>query len=327
MQICKTQRKVRFPLTPLLTWFAILVFFSAISSLSCGYGMYHRVKKGETLYKISKKYNVPVEEIIKANKESPFRFNPDKLKPGDYVYIPLDKAKKQKSAQREKEQRRQKASPKKGRKTRKSKGDKIAKEDTKDAVKQSVKNKTVGKKLHIKGEVSDAKAPQNKVKKKPKKTEKRSFASVPRKPTRKKIKVRKPKKGGKIIKSGKVRLSFMFPIDGGRIISRFGRRGRRMHKGIDIKAPEGTPVRASEDGVVIFSGFLRGYGNVIIIKHEGNYFTVYAHNKYNIVKEGEFVRKGQTIAKVGRTGNATTPHLHFEIRRKTKPLNPLVFLK
>jgi Membrane proteins related to metalloendopeptidases len=64
-----------------------------------------------------------------------------------------------------------------------------------------------------------------------------------------------------------------------------------MHKGIDIQAPEGENIKSAEDGVVIFSGFLKGYGNVVIIKHEGDFFTVYAHNRVNLVKEGEFVKK------------------------------------
>ena len=324
MQICKTQRKVWVPLIPLLTWFATFVFLSAAGSLSCGYGIYHRVKKGETLYKISKKYNVPVEEIIKANKESPFRFNPDKLKPGDYVYIPLDKAK----AQKERTQQEEKGKAAKKKKKVKTEPRKTIKQEKKKLVSKEKKKALTAERKQQETKWKQKKKPPA-WKRTTKKTESKALAGIPRKTVRKKLRTKKRKGEGRrrITKSGKVPLSFMFPIDGGRIISRFGKRGRRMHKGIDIKAPEGTPVRASEDGVVIFSGFLRGYGNVIIIKHEGNYFTVYAHNKYNIVKEGEFVRKGQTIAKVGRTGNATTPHLHFEIRRKTKPLNPLVFLK
>ncbi|MFN3660977.1 MAG: M23 family metallopeptidase, partial [Brevinematales bacterium] len=136
----------------------------------------------------------------------------------------------------------------------------------------------------------------------------------------------KPPKPQKIPKpETKVKTEFIWPVDG-EIISQFGQRGNREHKGIDIKAPEGTPIKAAADGVVIFSGFLKGYGNVVIIKHEGDFFTVYAHNKLNTVKEGDFVKKGQEIGKVGMTGNASTPHLHFEIRRRTQALNPLIFL-
>ena len=120
--------------------------------------------------------------------------------------------------------------------------------------------------------------------------------------------------------------NFAPPLEG-KITSKFGIRRGRRHNGIDIKAPEGTPVRASESGKVIFSGYIRGYGNVIIIKHKGGWYTVYAHNKYNVVKKGEWVKKGQVIAYVGRTGRATAPHLHFEIRRGKKPVNPLRYIR
>ena len=101
----------------------------------------------------------------------------------------------------------------------------------------------------------------------------------------------------------------------------------RPHDGIDITAPEGAPVRAAASGRVIFSSDeIKSYGNLIIIKHEGRFSTVYAHNQKNLVKEGDFVEKGQTIAKVGRTGRATAPHLHFEVRHGKKPRNPVFFL-
>jgi len=72
---------------------------------------------------------------------------------------------------------------------------------------------------------------------------------------------------------------------------------------------------------------MRGYGNVIILSHNGGYSTVYAHNSVNLVKKGQSVKQGNVIAKVGRTGNATGSHLHFEIRLGGKPLNPLSFLR
>ncbi len=72
---------------------------------------------------------------------------------------------------------------------------------------------------------------------------------------------------------------------------------------------------------------MRGYGNVIILSHDGGYSTVYGHNSVNLVKKGQYVKKGSTIAKLGSTGNATGPHLHFEIRSGGKPVNPLSYLK
>jgi murein DD-endopeptidase MepM/ murein hydrolase activator NlpD len=119
---------------------------------------------------------------------------------------------------------------------------------------------------------------------------------------------------------------FEWPLRG-RPSSLFGSRGRDRHEGIDIPAPEGTPVLAAESGRVIHSG--RGfadYGNVVIVKHAGRYSTVYAHNRRNLVREGEFVEKGQAIARVGESGNASGPHLHFEIRRDRFAQDPLLYL-
>lgn len=117
----------------------------------------------------------------------------------------------------------------------------------------------------------------------------------------------------------------IWPVKGV-VYSRFGARGAGRHDGIDIAAPEGTPFSAAADGEVIFSGVQRGYGNLIIVRHEGGLVTIYAHNQKNLVKEGARVRKGQQLGTIGRTGRATGPHLHFEVRQGTKPLNPQEFL-
>jgi murein DD-endopeptidase MepM/ murein hydrolase activator NlpD len=95
------------------------------------------------------------------------------------------------------------------------------------------------------------------------------------------------------------------------------------HRGIDICAPEGTPVLATRDGKVLYSGNeLAGYGNIVIIEHATGLASVYAHNHCNLVRPGQRVRRGQVIAQVGQTGNATTPHCHFEIRRSAKAVDP-----
>jgi murein DD-endopeptidase MepM/ murein hydrolase activator NlpD len=120
-------------------------------------------------------------------------------------------------------------------------------------------------------------------------------------------------------------LHFAWPIQGD-LGSRFGWRGRRRHEGIDIRARPGTPVRAAEAGRVIHSGRLGDYGNVVIVKHAGRYSTVYAHNQKNKVAEGQFVEKGDVIATVGTSGNATGPHLHFEVRRDRIAQDPLRYL-
>jgi lipoprotein NlpD len=120
---------------------------------------------------------------------------------------------------------------------------------------------------------------------------------------------------------------FIWPVEKGVLTSKYGIRGGRRHDGIDVAAPEGTAVLAAADGKVLYSGDQqRGYGNLVIIRHKDDMITVYAHNKVNLVKEGQAVKQGQVIAQVGTTGRATGPHVHFEIRKRTKPRNPLFFL-
>jgi lipoprotein NlpD len=113
----------------------------------------------------------------------------------------------------------------------------------------------------------------------------------------------------------------------GVLTSPFGRRGSRMHDGIDIGAKEGTRVYAAASGEVVYSDKrLSGYGNLIIIRHSHDLFTAYAHNQRNLVRKGMKVKAGDLIAKVGHTGHATGPHLHFEVRRGPTPVNPLAYL-
>jgi lipoprotein NlpD len=113
----------------------------------------------------------------------------------------------------------------------------------------------------------------------------------------------------------------------GVLISGFGERERDHHEGIDLACPEGTPVRASQDGIVLFSGERRGYGKLVLLAHEGDLVTVYAHNSENLVSAGDRVARGESIARVGHTGNATGPHVHFEVRVGTRPHDPLGFLR
>ncbi len=116
---------------------------------------------------------------------------------------------------------------------------------------------------------------------------------------------------------------FIWPLRKYRVSSRFGRRWGRLHAGIDLRAPKGTPVRAAAAGRVIFSGFRGAYGNKIIISHGRGVETVYAHNSRNLVKRGQRVKQGEIIANVGRSGNATGYHVHFEFRRYGRALDPV----
>lgn len=120
---------------------------------------------------------------------------------------------------------------------------------------------------------------------------------------------------------------FIWPVRTGELVSYFGKRGATMHQGIDIKAPIRTKIYAIADGQVIYSNNKQaGYGNLVIIRHPNNVVSVYAHNRVNMVDEGDRVRQGQEIAEVGQTGSTRTPHLHFELRVKGKAQNPLVRL-
>jgi lipoprotein NlpD len=119
---------------------------------------------------------------------------------------------------------------------------------------------------------------------------------------------------------------FMWPVQG-TMTAQFGMDGKRRHDGIDISAPIGTPIKAADSGRVVYSdNKMRGYGNLIIIEHRDNFFTIYAHNNENLVQEEVVVQRGDIIARVGKTGNATGSHLHFEIRKGSRPLDPIQFL-
>lgn len=120
---------------------------------------------------------------------------------------------------------------------------------------------------------------------------------------------------------------FIRPVNG-RLTSGFGMRVhpifrvRKMHTGIDISAPAGTPIVAADSGVVVEAGYIRGYGYTVIIDHGGGMATLYAHCSALLVRAGQQVERGQTIARVGSTGYSTGPHLHFEIRVNGEPVNP-----
>jgi murein DD-endopeptidase MepM/ murein hydrolase activator NlpD len=119
--------------------------------------------------------------------------------------------------------------------------------------------------------------------------------------------------------------TFLWPVQG-TINSGFGPRGMSFHDGIDIAAPEGTPINAIEDGEVIYSNQLRGYGNMVILRHAGGIVSVYAHNESNLVREGQTVARGEVVATVGSTGRVSGPHLHFEIRKNNAAQDPLRYL-
>jgi murein DD-endopeptidase MepM/ murein hydrolase activator NlpD len=125
---------------------------------------------------------------------------------------------------------------------------------------------------------------------------------------------------GVVSKSG-----LIWPIRG-QVTSGFGRRWGRLHAGIDIAAPRGTPIRAARAGRVVFSGWMGGYGNAIIINHGGGMATLYGHQSRRAAKVGDVVKQGQIIGYVGSTGHSTGNHLHFETRINGTPQNPRRYL-
>jgi len=120
---------------------------------------------------------------------------------------------------------------------------------------------------------------------------------------------------------------FRWPANG-RVISGFGpMTNGQQNDGINIAVPENTPIKAAEDGVVAYAGNeLKGYGNLVLVRHSNGYVTAYAHAKELLVKRGDQVKRGQVIARSGQSGNVNAPQLHFEVRKGASPLDPTKFL-
>ena len=113
-----------------------------------------------------------------------------------------------------------------------------------------------------------------------------------------------------------------YPLPGAKVISPYGPRGGRMHSGVDLKTKPSDPIYAAFDGVVTMSQVYSGYGNCVVLRHANGLETLYSHNVKNLVKVGDQVKCGQQIALTGRTGRATTEHLHFEVRVNGRHYNP-----
>lgn len=144
-------------------------------------------------------------------------------------------------------------------------------------------------------------------------------AKVAALPLRKKPRARAPAPTPPKAGSGR----FIWPLEGP-VISRYGRIGKGLYNdGINIRAPRGSPVRAVGGGIVAYVGNeIPGFGNLLLIRHDGAWVSAYAHNETTLVRQGQKVRQGQVVARVGASGNVTAPQLHFELRRRNRPVDP-----
>jgi murein DD-endopeptidase MepM/ murein hydrolase activator NlpD len=121
--------------------------------------------------------------------------------------------------------------------------------------------------------------------------------------------------------------TFRWPVRGKVITSYGAKTNGKANEGINLSVPEGTPVRAAEDGVVGYSGNdVKSYGNLVLVRHSNGYVTAYAHASEVLVKRGDAIKRGQIIAKSGQSGEVGSPQLHFEIRKGSSPVDPLQFL-
>lgn len=258
----------------------------------------HKIESGESFWSISRRYNMSMEDLQKANPE----VNPEKVKIGQVINLivpkPLISVKTvQTITSIEKAEFQQEVEF----------SSSLYKDETSIKVKGIYGEKeVVADVTKINGIETGRTVLSEKIIKEPK-------TQIIVKGT----KDPPPKKG-----TG----TFSYPARGS-LTSRYGQRWGRRHTGIDIGAPYGAPVRASDGGVVIWVGYDGGYGKLIKIDHGANFVSYYGHlSKYN-VKVGQKVYKGEKIGAVGSTGNSTGPHLHFEIRKNGVSKNPLTYLK
>lgn len=252
------------------------------------------VRKGDTLYSISRRYNVSLKDLIEANNLRP----PYNLNVGQTLRLPSARYHVVK------------------------KGDTlygIARKYNTDAASLIAKNNLsspytlhVGQKLAVSGSVTGSAAKQASsaaVKNKTSTQSNRSYKSSSYTPPKNRT------------------AKFMWPVKG-TVISGFGVIGKgRKNDGINIKAARGTTVKAADKGTVAYAGNeLKGFGNLILIKHPDGWITAYAHNDKLLVRKGQKVIKGEKIATVGSTGGVNTPQLHFEVRAGKKAVNPRKYL-
>ena len=287
-------------LTGCSTHSGIRLFNYDLGSFFGGTPDYVTVQKGDTLYSIARRYNVPIRDMIEANGLRP----PYTLNIGRVLKMPN------------------------ARFHIVEKGDtvyNISKRYDVDMRSLSKLNNIaapyalrIGQRLVIPGSVvSSSTTPTTARKAAPaSKTSSWKASSAKKKTTRTTTTTVKKRTS-----------KFAWPVQG-KVVSNFGPIAKgRNNDGINIKAPLGTPVKAADAGTVAYAGNeLRGFGNLILIKHSGGWMTAYAHNDRILVRKGQKVKKGEKISTVGSTGGVSTPQLHFEIRAGKKAVNPKAYL-
>lgn len=264
-----------------------------------------KVYKGDTLYSISRRYNVPIRDIIETNRISP----PYTLYVGQTIRLPSAKTHTV------------------------AHGDtlySISKKYNVDITTLSKLNNlrspfilSVGQKLALPASVgSSSYTTSESASKYSTSTKKWTSKASSQKKYSSKSSSRTKVQPSKYRKN-----KFAWPVKG-TIISKFGTIGKgRSNDGINIKAPLGTSVKSADAGKIVYAGNeLKGFGNLILIQHNDGWITAYAHNSKILVKKGQWVKKGHPIATVGSSGGVNTPQLHFEVRSGKKPLNPLAYL-
>lgn len=269
-----------------------------------GWGNSVTVRRGDTLYSISRKYNVPIKDMIKAN----HLVAPYTLYVGQKLSLP---AKQYHTVKR---------------------GESlygIARMYNVDVTSLSKVNNlktpyslSVGQRLLLPASVSSLETGKKAVSSQP------SVAKAPQSVgTAQTTQVKTAVKETYVPPASTRKTKFMWPVNG-TVISGFGNLGKgRKNDGINIKAPLGTAVKAADGGTVAYAGNeLKGFGNLILVKHSDGWITAYAHNDKLLVKKGQKVVRGEKIATVGSTGSVTVPQLHFEVRAGKKAVNPRTYL-
>lgn len=270
------------------------------------------VKKGDTLYSLSRAYNIPIRDIIEANNLTP----PYTLHVGRVLKLPI------------------------ARYHTVVHGDtlfSISRRYNVDITTLSKLNNlrepyalSIGQKLALPASVGNEN--YTAATSTPQKSTTLFSASTSSKPTTTSTAVTSTSKPAPASTASKTvastrKTKFLWPVRG-TIISRYGTIGKgRSNDGINIKAPLGTLIKAADAGKVVYAGNeLKGFGNLILIQHNDGWITAYAHANSFLVKKGQQVQKGASIAKVGSSGGVNTPQLHFEVRAGKKPVNPMLYL-